>query len=123
MFKALLVGLLALGLVFSGVVTASAAQTVYSGAGNANTEPGTGSETGKNLACQYANEFSYMFANKGELKGPFQSRFAQMFERATGCELNELPVNANVDARTPAKTRQFTGEQYPVTTMPTGQGK
>lgn len=121
MFKTLLVGLLAIGFVFGGV-TAVAAKNAPD-AGIAITDPGTGSETGKNLACQYANEFAYMFANKGELKGPFLNRFAQMFERATGCELNDLPVNANEDARTPAKTRQFSGEQYPVTTMPTAKGK
>ena len=122
MFKALLVGLLAIGFVFGGV-TAVAAKTGTPESGPAVTDPGTGSETGKNLACQYANEFAYAFANKGELKGPFLSRFAQMFERATGCELNDLPVNANTDTRTPTKTRQFTGEQYPVTTMPTAKGK
>jgi len=116
MFKALLVGLLALGFVFSGAVTVFAAQTGNPDASPAITEPGTQSETAQTFTNKYANEFSYTFANKGELKGPFVNRFAQMFERAMGWELNDLPDNANVDARTPDRTRLFSGEEYPVTT-------
>ena len=116
MFKALLVGLLALGFVFSGAVTVFAAQTGNPDASPAITEPGTESENAHIFAYQYANDYSYAFANKGELKGPFAYHFAQMFERAMGWELNDLPENANVDARTPLRTRLFTGEEYPVTT-------
>lgn len=126
MFKALLVGLLALGFVFSGAVTVFAAQTGNPDASPAIIEPGTESENAHTFANQYANDFSYAnqyandfsytFVNKGEQKGPFLNRFAQMFERAMGWELNDLPENANVDARTPDRTRLFTGEKYPVTT-------
>jgi len=123
LYKALFVGLLALGLVFSGAVTAFASQTGNPDAGPEITEPGTVSETAKTFVYQYAQEFAYMFANKGELEGPFQNRFAQMFENATGWELNELPENANADARTPDRTRLFSGMEYPVTPSFKAMGK
>ena len=123
MFKALIVGTLALGLVFGGVATAFASQTENPDAGRVAAVPGTVSETAQTFVYQYAHEFAYMFANKGELKGPFQNRFAQMFENAAGWELNELPENASEDARTPDKTRLFSGLENPVTPGPKGMGK
>lgn len=123
MYKALFVGLLALGLAVSGVITAFAAQTENPDAGPAITEPGTVSETAKTYVYQYAQEFAFWFANNGELKGPFLNRFAQMFENAAGWEVNELPENANADARTPNKTRLFSGMEYPETPSLKAGGK
>lgn len=123
MFKALIIGTLALGLVFGGAATAFAAQEKNPDAGPAVVEPGTVSETAKTYVYQYANEFAYMFANKGEVKGPMQNRFAQMFEYAAGWELNELPENASADARTPDRTRLFSGLDFPLTHGPKAMGK
>jgi len=123
LFKALIVGTLALGLVFGGAATAFASQIDNPDAGPAVVEPGTVSETAKTVVYQYAHEFAHMFANKGELKGPFQNRFAQMFENAAGWELNELPENASADARTPDRTHLFSGMEFPVTPGPKAVGK
>ena len=123
LFKTLIVGTLALGLVFGGAATAFAAQGKNPDAGPAVVEPGTVSETAQTFVYQYANEFAYMFANQGELTGPLQNRFTQMFEYAAGWELNELPENASADARTPDKTRLFSGMEFPLTPGPKRMGK
>jgi hypothetical protein len=115
MFKVMLIGLFALGLVTSGGATGTATQT-----GTPEITPvmaGTGidSELANTYAYQYATEYTYEFANKGVESGPFLNRFAQMFENAMGWELNDLPDTANVDARTPDKTRTFAGFEFPLT--------
>ena len=124
MFNALLVVLFALGLATSGGATAVAAQTGTPEVTPVMAMTGTDSELANTYSYEYATKFfNGEFANKGEETGPFLNRYSQMFERATGWTLNELPETANEDARTPDKIREFTGEEFPVTTEPVAKNK
>jgi hypothetical protein len=123
MFKVMLVALFALGLVTSGGATGTATQTGTPEITPVMAGTGVDSELANTYANEYATKFTNEFANKGEDSGPFLTRFAQMFERSMGWDLNVLPDTANVDARTPDRIRKFAGMEFPVTTGPLAKKK